>query len=95
MARRIEYSAEAARAIAQAPPAVKRRLKHALAGLRSDPQGTGGSLDVKRLEASGSPAIWRLAVGAWRAAYVLDRERVRVLEVFPRSEGYDWLEGPG
>ena len=94
MPRRLEYSPEAARAIGALPRAVKRRLKQAFNALRSDPQGTRKTVDVKRLAAD-DLAIWRLAVGSWRAVYAFDRESIRVLEVFPRSEGYDWLEGTG
>lgn len=92
MPRLLEYSPEAARAIATLPPAAKRRLKQSLNVLRSDPQGTRGTVDVKRLVAGGDLAIWRLAVGSWRAVYVFDRESIRILEVFPRAKGYDWLE---
>lgn len=95
MPRRLEYSPEAARAIGALPPAVKRRLKQALNALRSDPQGTRKTVDAKRLVADADLAVWRLAVGSWRAIYAFDRESIRVLEIFPRSEGYDWLEGTG
>lgn len=89
--RRLEFSPEAVQGIAKLPPAAKRSLKQALESLRSDPQGRKG-IDAKRLDTQRDPPLWRLAVGSWRVAYTFDGSRVRVLRVFPRSDGYEWVE---
>jgi len=83
-------AAHAATVLRHMEPGVRRRLKRALSLLADDPSGRSARLDVKRLESDREQPIYRLRVGDWRIAFtVLDK--VYVLRVFHRDEGYGWL----
>jgi hypothetical protein len=74
------------------PPDTRRRLKRALAQLAPDPTGRKAGLDVAALDLPpGSPTTFRLAVGSFRVAFLVQPRLIRVLRVFHRSEGYGWL----
>jgi hypothetical protein len=70
-------------------------MRAALANLGKDPSGKELGLDVKRLDMDRGLAVYRLKVGAWRAAFLVGRDHVRVVRVFHRSEGYAFLAEMG
>ena len=73
------------------PPQPKKVMRAALSKLGQDPSGTTDGLDVKRLEAPGRLVVYRLRAGDWRAAFIVEKDRIRVVKVFHRREGYGWL----
>lgn len=73
------------------PPRAKRNLRAALVKLAKDPSGRSVGLDVKRLHTEGTPTVYRIKVGDWRAAFIVGHEHLRVVRIFHRSEGYGWL----
>jgi mRNA-degrading endonuclease RelE of RelBE toxin-antitoxin system len=78
------------------PAPVKARVKAAILSLSQDPTGLKGALEVKRLEAgSQSMTLYRLRVGDWRIVYHLRPDRVEVVRVFHRRDGYGWMERMG
>ncbi len=84
---------EAAAAVRRMPPEGRKRMRAALAAIA---QGRRRGIDAKRLEPpSRRPPLYRLRIGSWRAVYRHDGDVVLVLRVFPRSEGYGWLERMG
>ena len=80
----IEYSREAAKALAKLPRNVQALLQEKIAGLARDPFGAN---HVKKLV--GEPG-YRLRVGDWRVIYVVESGRlvVRVLRIGPRGGVY-------
>ncbi len=81
---------QAAPVLRSMDPAVRKRIKSALAKLGEDPTGRKHDLDVKRLDTGTGATVYRLRVGDWRASFTVDKQIV-VLRVFHRSEGYGWL----
>jgi mRNA interferase RelE/StbE len=52
--------------------------------------GTG---DVKKLAGvKGRAALFRLRVGDFRVIFQNDPDAIRVIQIFHRGKGYDWLE---
>lgn len=89
---RIELdAAHAAPPLRMMAPGPRRKLRKALAALRDDATGKTNGLDVKRLDLDGGEPVFRLRIGAWRAVFVVERNKIRVVRIFPRSDGYDWL----
>ncbi len=82
----------AASALEAMPPIPKKRMREALRLLPEDPSGRTTGLDVKRLRTAGEPAVYRLRVGTWRAAFVIRSNHVDIVRIFARNEGYGWLE---
>lgn len=73
-------------------PATKRRVKAGLAELSHDPNPPGPAGNIKRLDAPGfGEPVFRLRLGDYRAVFVVRGNEVRVLRVFHREEGYEWL----
>jgi mRNA-degrading endonuclease RelE of RelBE toxin-antitoxin system len=77
-------------------PETKRRIKRAILALPDDPVGEQRRFDIKRLigHADDRP-IYRLRVGEWRVIYRIHESRIEIVRVFPRSEGYGWMERSG
>ena len=89
-------SRHAAPVLRAVEPSVRRRLKAGLKALAQDPSGQSTRLDVKRLEVDeDGPVMYRLRVGDWRIAFTVEPAGLVVLRIFPRSEGYGWLEKLG
>jgi mRNA-degrading endonuclease RelE of RelBE toxin-antitoxin system len=91
---RVRVEAEAAEAVRRLPTPLKAKLKKAMAGLARDPFGHEGTPGIRKLR-SKSGAVFRLRVGAWRIVYLVDRNEVRVVRVFPREDGYGWMDRLG
>lgn len=93
MKRRLQLRADTAAAVLSAmPPTPRKRMRDALRRLPDDPSGRSTGLDVKRLRTPGDPPVYRLRVGAWRAAFIVRRHSIDVVRIFARDEGYGWLE---
>jgi ParE-like toxin of type II ParDE toxin-antitoxin system len=74
-------------------PGPKKRLREALRALASDASGTQAGLDVKELDRDHKePRVYRLRLGDWRVAFVVRGHEVLVIRIFPRHEGYGWME---
>lgn len=73
--------------LAALPPTARSAAKEALQGLAA------GARDVqtKRLRGDLRKPIERMKVGAWRVAFYRDGDTIYIVQVFPRSAGYDWL----
>jgi hypothetical protein len=82
------YAGAPLRAMAPKP---RTEIRKALRLLSEDPSGRSVGLDVKQLDLGEGPPVYRLRVGDWRAAFMVGRGVLRVLRVFHRSEGYDWV----
>lgn len=87
---------EAADVLRRLSPGTKRPLKEALGRLLKDPSGSEGSLDIRTLQSDDpGPPVFRLRVGDWRVVYELRDDEIRVLRIFPRRDGYKWMERLG
>jgi mRNA-degrading endonuclease RelE of RelBE toxin-antitoxin system len=73
------------------PTPIKRRLKAAMKALVADPFGRKPPLEVRKLR-SEVGVVYRLKVGGWRIVYLVKGDLIEVVRVFPRDEGYGWME---
>jgi mRNA-degrading endonuclease RelE of RelBE toxin-antitoxin system len=90
----LRYEPEAAAAIATLGPAAKREVRAAIDRLAEDPRPRG--LDWKRLEtAQTNGPVFRLRIGDYRVVYVVEGGHTRIMRVFHRREGYDWMHRLG
>ena len=48
--------------------------------------------DIKKLEGSFNPALYRLRVGDYRIIYAIIDKEIKVTEIISRSKRYKWLE---
>lgn len=87
---RVRLDPEAAEVVRDLPTPVKARIKKAVAHLAKDPFGHAGTPGIRKLQSSAG-TVYRLKVGAWRVAYQVKGDEVRVLHVFPREDGYGWM----
>lgn len=88
--RGIRYRPEAREGVQILPPGARQEIKSALQLLANKKAAKG--LDVKRLLGTFKKPLWRLRVGAWRVVFYEDGDALYVVRVFPRSQGYDWLD---
>lgn len=72
------------------PPATKRQVRTALDTLARD--GLEAAVDLRRLSTDAGTPVYRVRVGTWRIVFMLDGDAAQVLRVFPRREGYAWME---
>lgn len=81
----IEFTHQAAKALARLPRNMRELVMNKIEGLARDPFGAA---NVKSL--TGQPGF-RLRVGDWRVIYDVEQERlvVRVLRVAPRGGTYE------
>jgi mRNA interferase RelE/StbE len=76
------------------PPTTKQAVKAGLRLLREDPFETNPNADIMLLDGSpGEEPVYRLRVGNWRVVFTRDGATVKVIRIFHREEGYDWLDG--
>ena len=68
------------------------RLRIRLEELEGDPFRPRPKTDIKNSGKHRGVTFYRLRVGDFRAVYVVDRDEVRVTEIFRRGRGYRWLE---
>ena len=67
---------------------VRERIKKALRRLADT-----GAGDVKRLMGvKGREILLRLRVGDYRIVFKDETDAIRVIQIFHRGKGYDWLE---
>lgn len=93
--RRVLLGSGAQQALRSAPPEAKKKLKAALHRLKAEGPAAK-SLDVRLLrQALGAAPVFRLKVGTWRIAFRLHGKDLQVVRVFPRRDGYGWLERLG
>lgn len=79
--------------LASVPQPTKRRVKEVLRQLGDDPTGVAHGVDVKELRPTEAiPRAFRVRIGDWRVVFVLTPREVIVIRIFPRSEGYRWME---
>jgi mRNA interferase RelE/StbE len=93
---KVVLTATAAARVRSLAPETKRRIKRGILSLPDDPTGDERKLDVKRLLGHGEARpVYRLRVGDWRVVYRVTETRIEIIRVFPRREGYGWMERSG
>jgi mRNA interferase RelE/StbE len=83
----VDFSNAAYRQFAKLPQEMKARVAPAIQALRDDPRPAG----VKRL--SGPSGAWRIRVGIYRVAYMIEDDHlvVLVVRIGPRRDVYRGL----
>lgn len=85
MAKRVEYSRAAAKALARIDQATSRRIRAKVEQLATEPASLANN--VKRLK--GSNDLFRLRTGDWRVIYTEDLVVLLVLKISARGSAYD------
>ena len=85
MAKRVEYSREAARTLSRIDAATSKRIRAKMQQLATDPASLAAN--VKALK--GGAGLRRLRVGDWRVIYTETLVVVAVHNVGPRGSAYD------
>ena len=73
------------------PAELKKRVKKTLLELQNDPYKPRPNADIKKLVGP-KRNYYRLRVGKYRAIYVVEKKRVLVAKILPRSSAYHWIE---
>ena len=68
------------------------RLRIRLEEFEVDPFRPRPKADIKNCGKHHGVTFYRLRVGDFRAVYVVNRDEVKVTEIFRRGRGYRWLE---
>jgi len=68
------------------------RLRIRLEEFEVDPFRPRPKADIKNCGKHHGVTFYRLRVGDFRAVYVVNRDEVRVTEIFRRGRGYRWLD---
>ena len=68
-----------------------KNIKKHLLNLSENPYRKRSGADIKKLEGSFDPELWRIRVGKYRAVYTITDHQVKVTEIYLRGKGYDWL----
>ena len=71
---------------------MRERFKKAFEQLKEKPYLPRSGADIKKLEGSFDPALYRIRVGEYRAIYAIIEKEVRITTILHRSKGYKWLE---
>lgn len=85
MARRIEYSRDAARTLARIDQATSKRIRGKIGQLAAEPETLANN--VRALKGPGG--LKRLRVGEWRVIYTETLVVVAVERIAPRGSAYD------
>jgi len=85
VAKSVEYSREAAKALLRMDRATSRRIRQKVNQLASDPQALANNVSALK----GGKGLMRLRVGDWRVIYTEDLLVLQVLKVAPRGSAYD------
>jgi mRNA-degrading endonuclease RelE of RelBE toxin-antitoxin system len=84
---RVLVSATFARTFQVLPATTQERIRDGLNALSEDPRTPRPGVDIKPLAAT-DPLKYRLRVGRYRVASVIEKRVVKVLDVFQRGRGY-------
>jgi mRNA interferase RelE/StbE len=85
VARRIEYSRDAARTLARIDQATSRRIRQKIEQLAAEPEALANN--VRALKSSGG--LRRLRVGDWRVLFTETLVVIAVQKVAPRGSAYE------
>ena len=70
----------------------RERLRTRLEELEVDPFRPRTKADIKNCGKHHGVIFYRLRVGDLRALYVVERDEVKVTEIFRRGRGYRWID---
>lgn len=73
-------------------PRQRERLRIRGGNLEADPFRPRPKADIKNCGKHHGVIFYRLRVGDFRAVYVVERDEVKVSEIFRRGRGYRWID---
>ena len=71
---------------------IKNRIKKSFSALKENPFRKRSGADIKKLEGSANPALYRIRVGDYRMVYSIMGHEVRITKIIHRGKGYSWLD---
>lgn len=66
---------------------LQKRIKEKLQNLKEDPFSARSGADILPVKGT-NPQKYRLRVGDYRIIYCVEKDIVKVIEMFPRGKGY-------
>ena len=87
----ILLSETARRQLKALPPKLMRQVKASQVMLKEDPFKSRSRVDIKKLRGP-NREYYRIRIGNYRAMYVVERKKVKVAKILPRSRAYKWIE---
>ena len=88
----ILLSKTAAKELINLEKSMQEKIRAALKELENDPVQGRPKADIKKLHKMSKNEFYRLRVGNYRVVYNLENTNVKVIKIFSRSKGYEWLE---
>jgi mRNA interferase RelE/StbE len=85
VAKRIEYSRDAAKALIRMDRATSKRIRAKIGQLASEPEALANNVSALK----GGDGRMRLRVGDWRVIYTEDFIILSVLKISPRGSAYE------
>jgi mRNA interferase RelE/StbE len=85
MARRVEYSREAARTLMRIDRSTSKRIRAKIELLVSNPPALANNVQALK----GGAGLMRLRIGDWRVIYTKDFVVLLVLKISPRGSAYE------
>ena len=71
---------------------IQDRIRTALQEVKDNPFEPRPKADIKKLRKLTKHQLYRLRVGNYRIVYVVEGRDIKVAKIFPRGEGYEWLD---
>ncbi len=71
---------------------VQKRIKIAFSKLKENPYQKRSGVDIKKLEGSFNPKLFRLRIGDYRLVYSIVEKEIRITNIIHRNKGYKWLK---
>ena len=71
---------------------IREKIRSDLHLLEDDPFKPRPKADIKKLQKISKRQFYRLRSGNYRAVYYIEGNLVKVTKIFPRGQGYEWLE---
>ena len=66
---------------------LQKRIKEKLQNLKSDPFSSRSGADILPVKGT-NPQKYRVRVGDYRIIYCVEKDTIKVIEMFPRGKGY-------
>ena len=68
------------------------RIRASLKEVKDNPFESRPKADIKKLRKLTKHQLYRLRVGNYRIVYAVEGDDIKVAKIFPRGEGYEWLD---
>lgn len=71
---------------------IRERLKSGIKELESSPFLSRPKADIKKLHKLTKHDLYRLRIGDYRVVYGVENNDIKIIKIFIRGKGYEWLD---